>query len=121
MTFVGVQQRRHDGFVQIGDRALEDILGLGADIADFLEKNFREDRRAGFRGRGARDVSAPYRTVQLTLNVLGPGRNGADLGGARSSSRSMPLNLMVIESRHSTANNCRPGLEKPRNAAENVG
>ena len=44
VKLVVVQQRRHDRVVQVGDRAFENRLGLGAGAADLLQQNLRKRR-----------------------------------------------------------------------------
>ncbi len=81
MKLIVMQERRHDRLVQIGDRALKDVLGLGAGIADFGEQRFRESRRIGPRaalcGLLLLEIAVPHRAVQFALNMLGLGGNGA--------------------------------------------
>ena len=70
MKLVVEQQRRHHGFVQVGDRAAEHVLGAGAGVADFLEQDARKRRRSGVRRSVLGCVSVPYGTVELAQDAV---------------------------------------------------
>src|SRR6202044_813511 len=51
MKLIVMQERGYDRLVQVGNRALKDVLSLGAGIADFIEQRFRKGGSAGRRRR----------------------------------------------------------------------
>ena len=99
MELVVAQQRRHDRFVQVGDRAFEDVLGSRAGDADLLEQNLRECCRSRFRGSLLRDIAVPHGTVQLALNERGLRRDIADFLGEQRRCVNDPVEHLGLDAR----------------------